>query len=350
MASTRRHFLKTSILGGLAGPTLIRNPILSHAEAEKSDKTSQVTLTAGDDRAENIFKGLKSFEKRIKKDIGDRRVIIKPNNVSIDRQLSATHVDSLEAILEFMKSIGKIENCVIAESAASGPTFDGFNNYNYFKLADKYPIQLIDLDKKPIDIVHVVSDRDFKPHAVRMSSMLLNPDNYVISAAVMKTHDRVVTTLSLKNIVFGAPIKDEGFRWGSGRKEGAVNDKPIAHGGGFRGVNYNLFALGSKLHPDLAVIDGYEGMEGNGPVGGTPVDHKVAVVSPDWLAADRVALELMGIDFEDVGYLNYCHKAKMGEADLDKIEVRGEKIADHIKKYKLHDRVEQQLIWKQPLG
>ena len=38
----------------------------------------------------------------------------------------------------------------------------------------------------------------------------------------------VLATLSLKNIVFGPPIKDPGFAWGRNRKEGTKNDKPIA--------------------------------------------------------------------------------------------------------------------------
>ena len=63
----------------------------------------------------------------------------------------------------------------------------------------------------------------------------------------------------------------------------------------------------------LAVIDGFEGMEGNGPVGGTPIDHRVCVASPDWLAADRVAVELMGIDYAKVGYLNFCANAGLGQ-------------------------------------
>ena len=32
-------------------------------------------------------------------------------------------------------------------------------------------------------------------------------------------------------------------------------------------------------------------------MGGTLVEHRVCVVSPDRLAADRVAVELMGIDY-----------------------------------------------------
>lgn len=68
------------------------------------------------------------------------------------------------------------------------------------------------------------------------------------------------------------------------------------------------------MHPDLSVIDGFEGMEHNGPVGGKPVDHKVAVVSTDWLAADRVATELMGFDFNKVGYLSFSAKAGLERA------------------------------------
>ena len=178
-----------------------------------------------------------------------------------------------------------------------------------------------------------------------MSKVLLDPGTFLIWAAMFKTHDRVVATLSLKNIVVGAALKDAKVGGGSD-KPARKSDKPIVHGGGFRGINYNLFALADRLHPHLAVIDGYEGMEGNGPVAGKPVAHRVCVVSPDWLAADRIAVELMGIDFKNVGYLNYCASAGMGETDLKKIEVLGEPDRSALKTYKLSDNYEQQLIWK----
>ena len=322
-----------------------RLPALSAlaAPAASAKNACCVALTAGNDRADIIFRSLGSFKKEIATAIGKRRVVIKPNNVSIDRQLAASHAGSLEGILEFLKSIGKT-NVVIAESAASGPTLEGFANFGYDKLAGKYGAKLMDLDQQEVEMVYAFDEKDFRPHGIRMSKVLLDPNNFIISAAKFKTHDRVVATLSLKNIIVGAPIKDPGFRW-SGGKAGAKNDKPLTHGNGFRGINYNLYALAPRLHPHLAVIDGYEGMEGNGPVGGTPVDHKVAVVSLDWLAADRVAVELMGIDYTKVGYLNFCAQAGLGQGDLSKIEVVGAKIADHIKKYKLSDNFDQQMIW-----
>jgi hypothetical protein len=74
----------------------------------------------------------------------------------------------------------------------------------------------------------------------------------------------------------------------------------------------------------------------------------VAVVGLDWLAADRVAVELMGIDPAKVGWLNFCAQAGMGQGDLAKIEVVGARVADHIKLYKLSDNIDKQLIWMKP--
>jgi uncharacterized protein (DUF362 family) len=349
--SNRRDFIKASVLGSLAAMAAGGFQILARAAAPAAQPAapSRVALTTGGERADLAFRALKPFEKELSRAIGQRRIIIKPNNVSIDKQLAATHAETIEGILEFLKSIKKLDNVVVAESAASGPTFTGFDNFKYTKLADRYPVKFLDLDKEGSELVHVFDEKDFRPHAVRMSKILLDRrNNFIISAARMKTHDRIVATLSLKNIVVGAPIKDDGFGFGSSGRKGAKSDKPITHGSGFRGINYNLFALASRLHPDLALIDGFEGMEGNGPVGGTPVDHRVCVAGLDWLATDRVAIELMGIDFANVGYLTYCAQANLGEADLKKIEVVGEPLERHIKKYRLSDNVQSQLIWMKP--
>jgi len=347
--SSRRAFLKASLAGGLAAAGAVRSAgPAAAADPTPAGASSRVALTAGNDRAANVFRGLKAFQNEIAAAIGDRRVIVKPNNVAIDIPLSATHADCLEGILEFLKSIGKLQGAVIAESAGEGPTMEGFANYGYPRVAAKYGVKLVDLDQQPHAVVHVFDQRDFRPHAVRMSRLLLDPSSFLISAAKVKTHDQVVATLSLKNIVFGAPIKDRGFASRGRGKAGAKTDKPIAHGGGIRGINYNLFALARHLHPHLAVIDGYDGMEGFGPTRGTPVNHRVCVVSTDWLAADRVAVELMGIDFAKIGYLNYCAGAGLGESDLKKIEIAGEPLAGHIKTYRLAPNIEQQLLWMKP--
>jgi uncharacterized protein (DUF362 family) len=343
----RRSFLKTSVIGGVAtsfiGPLSVFSSPISG-----SDLRSSVAITTGDNRADLAFRALQPYSKQISQAIGNRLVVLKPNNVSTEVPLCATHVDTMEGILEFLKSINKLDNVIIAESAANASTFEGFTNYGYFSLGKKYPVKFVDLDAEGSKVLYVIDEKDFRPHAVRFSSIILSPDSYVISVARMKTHNLAVATLSLKNIVLGAPVKDVGFRFGPNSKHGTRSDKSTVHGSGARGINYNLYSLASKVHPDLAVIDGFQGMEGNGPRLGTPVDHRVCVVSTDWLAADRVAVELMGIDFSIIGYLNYCAQTGLGTADLDKIEIVGEKISDHIIHYKLHENIEQQLTWMKP--
>ena len=345
----RRSFLKTSVIAGAAtsliGPFDIFNPTVNQLQSSLPG----VAITTGDNRADLAFRALQPFSKQIKQAIGNKRVVLKPNNVSTEVPLCATHTETMEGILEFLKSIKKLDNVIIAESAANAPTFEGFSNYGYFSLEKKYPVKFVDLDSEGSELLYVFDQNDFRPHAVRFSSIILSPGSYVISCARMKTHNLAVATLSLKNIVFGAPVKDIGFRLDKNTKSGTKSDKPTIHGSGPRGINYNLYSLAARVHPDLAVIDGFEGMEGNGPRLGTPVDHRVCVASTDWFAADRVAVELMGIDFGMVGYLNYCAQTGLGNPDLSKIEIFGERISDHIIKYKLHDNIEQQLIWMKPV-
>ncbi len=358
----RRDFLKTGLATGAAAlfaPRFTRAaepgatpapPAAAPLPAAAAAAPSKVALTNGDNRTDNIFRALKSLEKEIAQSIGGRRVVIKPNNVSADNQLASTHADALTAILEFLKSIGKIDNAIIAESGTA-PTMRGFENFGYTKVAEKYKIKLVDLDQEKFQTVMAFNESDAKPHPVRVSSILANQeDNYVVSACMLKTHNFAVATMSIKNIILGAPLKLRNGNGGGGRGGrgfGGGSDKPILHGGGSHGININLAMLAPLLHPSLSVIDGFEGMEGNGPIGGTRVDHRVCVVSTDYLAADTVGANLMGIDPGDIGYLTYLAAAKVGESDMSKMEILGEPVAKFAKKYQLGPSIQNQLKWKE---
>ncbi len=353
----RRDFLKTSILGGV-GMTCYNAAGAVPSMWDLAYERTQVSITTGDDRADLAFRSLKPFAKKIKQAIGNRRVVLKPNNVLIHVPLACTHVDTLEGILEFLKSINKIRNVIIAESSASDDTLAGFDNYGYYTLVSKYPVKLVDLDNEPTENMYVIDEKDFKPHLIKVSSIIRDPDSYVVSVARMKTHRSVGVTLSLKNLVMGAPVKDPGFTLyhedikfsplAKHTKPGTVNYKRLLHGSGVYAINYNIAMLAQNLYPDLAVIDGYEGMEGNGPTLGSAIDHRVCVASQDWLAADRVATELMGIDYSKIGYLNHCTQMGMGNSDLNRIEIIGENLNDHIKSYKLPDNFDSLTKWMNP--
>ena len=382
LGSNRREFLKTSVASSAAalfGARLVRaaatNAATSPAAAPPVEPTSapcKVALTNGDSRPDNVVRAMKSLEKEIAQAIGNRRVVIKPNNVVANNQLASTHADTLDAVLDVLKSMGKLDGAIIAESG-TGNTMQGFGNYGYTAVAEKYHVELVDLDQTPCQTIMAFDQSDAMPHAVRVSSILANQrDNFIISATPLKTHNYAIATMSIKNIVLGAPLKfpiqrtaggfGGGMRMGGGgggrggARGGRMNerammpgsDKPILHGGGSRGININIAMLAPLLHPSLSVIDGFEGMQGNGPISGTPVDHRVCVVSTDYLAADCVGAHLMGLDPMDVGYLSYLADAKVGVSDVSEMEILGESIESLAKKYQLGSSIETQLQWKNP--
>ena len=122
------------------------------------------------------------------------------------------------------------------------------------------------------------------------------------------------------------------------------------HGGqgnsGGRELSYNMFLVAMMgVQPDLAVIDGIEAIGGNGPWDGEIVDHSVVVTSTDFVAADRLCSELMGIDPKYMKYLEWCADAGMGNFDLSKVKVNGPDYRDHIIKYKMNKNFDWQVEW-----
>jgi len=333
---TRRDFLNRTAQGLAAGALLA-------GVARGATPSTRLALSHGESRAENVYEALKRIEKDVRKGLeGKRTVVIKPNMVMMNRQLTSTHADCMEGILEFLRPLVKGE-ILVAESPANGPAEEGYDNYGYMRFKDKYRVRFMNLDKEPFVTEHLVDER-YHVKPVRFSKLVVDPDVFLISTAPFKTHDRAVVTLGLKNVAAGALLKDPGVRWGPESK--GVTDKPLIHGGPEnQGIHFNIFSLAKRAHPHLSVLDGFKGMEHNGPNDGTPVDHRVAVASTDWLAADRLGAELMGFDWHKIGYMVFCNQAGMGQTDLGQIEILGEDYRRYIRTYKPHDTIEQQYKW-----
>jgi hypothetical protein len=79
------------------------------------------------------------------------------------------------------------------------------------------------------------------------------------------------------------------------------------------------------------------------------VPSRIAIVSTDYVAADRVGTEAMGLNTAHVGYLGYCAQCGLGQGNLSKIDIRGAKLADVMKKYRLHSDMERELKWMGPM-
>jgi uncharacterized protein (DUF362 family) len=306
---------------------------------------SPVSFTTGTDRMQMIFEIIKPFEKELKAGLKKKQLIIKPNMVVTNKELCATHKDALRALLEYLKPMYKGQ-IIIAESSSSVNSSDGFKNYGYLDLANDYNIRFIDLNTtkgKPYYII----DKDLHMDKIQISEIFNNPENYIISMSRLKTHNSVVMTGAIKNITMAAPL-NPGTVVNGGRP---ISYKRNMHSAGSRWLHYNMFVMAQSVRPDFSIIDGVEGMEGNGPINGTSVDHRIAMAGFDPVAIDSMCARLMGIPLENVGYINYCDAAGIGNMDRNKIEIIGSQDPDkHIITYKLSSNIDRQLEWKDPLN
>ncbi|MEK7405834.1 MAG: DUF362 domain-containing protein, partial [Acidobacteriota bacterium] len=306
------------------------------------ERRSAVAVVKGEERRKIVHDALAAIDEQIRPVLKRKKyVVIKPNNVSTVNQLAATHADTLHGILDYLAPRFK-GPVVIAESSA-GETMQGYENFKYPQVAAEHRAQkvsLVDLNDEAKYIVIPLLSPELHVQPVRLAARLFDPDAFVICAAIMKTHNTVIATLSVKNMVLGAPLHQrpkETPRW---------NDKRKYHNG-VRQTHYNMMLTAQKMQPHwgATLIDGYEGMEGNGPASGTPVPSRIAIASTDYIAADRVAVEAMGIDANWIGYLQYCCQVGLGQYDLAKIDIRGEAIAGVQKKYRLHKDTDRELQW-----
>jgi uncharacterized protein (DUF362 family) len=295
---------------------------------KKIEEPASVSLVKGGNRRENVFQALKLIENEILSSIGDKRIMIKPNVVTPINQLGSLHVDAMRGILDFFAP--HYRKPITVGEAACLDTIEGFRRYGYYALEKEYNVKLVDLNTTAFQHRYVI-DKDNAPVPIRIISAYLDPDLYIISAAPMKTHNIVLVTLSLKNILLGAPLNDY-----------TTNDKALMHTSPTTTANdichFNMFHLAQEVFPDLAVIDGFQAMEGKGPAWGTPVDARVAVASRDAVAADTLATKVMGFDVNKVLYLKSMAEAGMGQGDLAKIRILGAPLENCLYHFKLDDK------------
>jgi uncharacterized protein (DUF362 family) len=294
---------------------------------------SVVGLSSGEARYENVKGALDLLDTELTSALrGKKSILIKPNFVSTRRQAAASHVDAARAVLDVIKekATGSI---TIAEGAAQIPTSQAFTNYGFERLAKEYGVKLVDLNAERSTEIDLY-DRDLKPLTFRVAKTVLDSD-FRISLALPKTHDTVVVTLAMKNLAVGALLKD------------ANGDEKMKLHQGMRSINMSIARLAEAFPASLAVIDGFEAMEGEGPELGTTVRLGWAMAGLDPLAVDTLATHLMGFDTHVVGYLVMCRELGLGEGDLERIEVRGVKEYSSLKKdLKPHSEYEKQLAWR----
>lgn len=303
---------------------------------------SKISFIKSDDRKYNIERCLSLIKSEIMSGLRDaKRVVIKPNCVVEDVKLASTNVQALDTVLEF---ISPYTNCqiILAEGVGEGETITAFKNYGYLSLQEKYDFAIIDLNRDDFETIPLI-DRKGKTWDAQIAKTILNSD-YLISISPPKTHNAVVYTGAIKNAAVGSLLRQNGGLSSKiANRIGIVKNNKLSIHQGYPAINENIKRIYKKIPLQLAILDGFEAMQGNGPINGEMVPAHFCIASSDPLAADWLATKVMGIDMKDVGYLCMLEEEEENKSDYFVI---GDNWQKNIIKFKMHSDFEKMKKWR----
>jgi uncharacterized protein (DUF362 family) len=317
---TRREFLSASVTGGV---TAAGSLILFKYFRIKEPKTETFIAAASTYSAnlrQHILRGFRELG-ITSNEVTGKRVLLKPNLVEPHSDFAHINTNPLvvRAAAEAFLGLGAAK-VVVAEGA--GHRRDSLLILEESGLADvlyEDKIPFIDLNTGPLIKVKNLS-RVSKLGELFLPKELVHAD-FVVSLAKMKTHHWAGVTLSMKNmfgvmpgIVYGWP-------------------KNVLH---WSGITESILDINASVKPQFAIIDGIVGMEGDGPIMGTPVQGNVLVMGRNLPAVDATSARIMGINPQKISYLKRA-SGRLGAIRESNIEQRGESIVSVRKDFQLFD-------------
>ena len=271
---------------------------------------SKVAVVRGERGKEPVFKALDliDFKSAL---TGYGRVLIKVNFITDKTWDTGATTDPIvvEAIIEKLKALPVTVNVV--ESDATMTNADkAFEKTGMKEMCERNGVECINLryvkEKVKVDV----------PNEEVLGSITVPrivTESAIISAAKLKTHMSTGVTLGMKNMFGLLPAKF----------------KAKYHA---RGISKVIVDINSVIKPALTVIDGFVGMEGYGPVDGTPIKMDLIIVSKDVVAADATGCRIMGIDPHTISHIRRAHDKNLG--NIDDIQILGERIENVAKTFK----------------
>lgn len=307
-----------------------------------NEKRAKVGLARTGDRRRTVYRALELVRADVEAKI-QPQVMLKPNFLSSKNQLASSHVDAMRGAIDFLLTTpNPPREIIIAEGGNEDFSGQSFENFGYHSLHDEYAvdIRLVDLNNETRWEETEIFLADGTPATVNMPKTVLDCP-CTISMAVAKTHDVCVVTLALKNMIMGTIRKKDrvlmhGFR---SHAERTLPDEAQT-------LNVNLIRLARYLTPDIALVDGTMGLQGNGPGGDESVDLGIAAAGVDVYATDAVVANAMGFDPLSLGLLHYAHERGLGIADLAQIDVLETRIDSVRRAFKPHETTHLQLQWQ----
>ena len=215
-------------------------------------------------------------------------IIIKPNLTNSSPPPVTTSVDAVEAVYNYCKARTKAE-IIIADGCGSGKTTHIFKKLEYTDLAERYDIELIDLNEA--ETITLKNDNALQLKEFHMP--IIARSAFVISLPVLKDHSFTKTTIAMKNMFGIAPGKYYSGSWNKSRLHSPSTDKSV--------VDVCLYKK-----PDLSVVDASVALEGM-HLSGRKNKMGLILAGFDPVAVDTVGSELLGHDPKNMPYLTLSH-------------------------------------------
>lgn len=231
-----------------------------------------------------------------------KRVLIKPNlvfvyhNVSLDKKDYPENTDPrvFEAVVSYIKQYN--ENIAIVESAGKPyPTMTAFKCAGYDRIAEYYGTDLVPLELQPV-VRYILPKAEVmnEVYLPRILDEVVRGDAYYISVPKMKTNLYTGVTLGFKNAMGTIPY--------------FLRERNHTHD-----IDKKLADLLYLFKPNLTVIDGIIGGEGNTPSPVDPVKVGKIVASNQSVEADRITTYMMGFDPEQNKLMIEATKRNFGD-------------------------------------
>jgi uncharacterized protein (DUF362 family) len=307
----RRRFLLGSMLAPLAGSLAgCSRDSQGGPSASRRVHESKVAILAaksyGHPLVDTILQGVKPF----RLDVQGKRVLLKPNLVEFDPQgVINTHPAVVAAAIEAFRRLDAHEVLV-----AEGPGHRRDNEYllqasGLQAVLRDHRARYVDLNTDDVRPLTLQSRFTGLRH-LYFPERVLKAD-LVVSMPKLKTHHWAGVTLSMKNM-FGT-IPGSIYGW----------PKNALH---WAGIDESIVDINSTLTmPRFAIVDGIVGMEGNGPIHGTPRPAGILVFGEDPVAVDATAARCMKIDPARIKYLRMAGEF-MGHVQQERIRQIGESL------------------------
>jgi len=302
---TRRQFFPlvgVAATASYASIKLRKPPKLSDGPAGNSAVAIIRARSYSEDLVSRMLEGVRQTGL----DARGKRVLLKPNLVEFESStVINTDATIIAAAVELFHRLGASEVRIGEGPGHRRDTLDLADDARYRSTIPKFESIFTDLNRDDVSPVRGFADEPefYFPNSVLGADL-------IVSLAKMKTHHWAGATLSMKNL-FGL-VPGAVYGW----------PKNKLH---YIGIPRSIVELSRHFRNTFAIVDGVVGMEGNGPIQGTPKPAGVLVMGSDLVAVDSTCCRIMGIDPEKVEYLRMA--AELGHVHPGRIEQRGETIA-----------------------